>query len=661
MIRLKPLLEVQLIREALPYNLAKKYVSMERNPAIEEKMDDIISKLAETPGAKVSKRRDRVAVPFRVEAPIIQSRDYDDVSPAFNSFLNKLYREKEEVNSLIQRSDLPEDRKKLFPQLYNDIELVYKGQVFDQYNRPVKITKYIKTLYNYKKKLTIDHYRGILQSRLKSDPKTGEIVIMPYAENADKVEPIKWSKFIDQLIGHMPDEFANLMQQFDNIPEIQEYRQNKDKQYYIVFSKHHYDVAGMSTNRGWTSCMNLYGGSNSHYVQYDVKEGTIVAYLVDETDLNINKPIARLLIKPFVNSDNEDIVLYQSEESVYGTAPKSFKSVVDDLVNQAQPGKYGYFELIDTLYCDSSDRIVKFNPETLAKIDELVNSRQQATTVDEARYMLRQYFNIPLQDSAKFKYTESDKLYVSPEKVPGMGIIRLKNIPYCPVQFSTVNIWDAWEVDDLSGFPVNASSINLHKCKINNFSKLNTDIQLRLYLSECNVTSFDGLKTGVRILEIDTPYGGNPSYIETFRGLPSSIESLHIRGSVLLEMTFDEFISQLKQTNIRYLAIPDLTFTSIHNIKGRCKLLQTMYDKMQSIPAYVGTEKRADGVDANGKVKWKEIQKEYPSSKFTRLMGLLASEVPTLEHVMQFSRPDSATMSQQVSMIPKWAHPINWK
>ena len=57
----------------------------------------------------------------------------------------------------------------------------------------------------------------------------------------------------------------------------------------------------MSSNRGWTSCMNLYGDNeNKHYVNCDIKKGTIIAYLINVNVTNINKPQARILIKSFI-------------------------------------------------------------------------------------------------------------------------------------------------------------------------------------------------------------------------------------------------------------------------------------------------------------------------------------------------------------------------
>ena len=49
MIKLKPILEIQLIKEALPLKTARKYVSIDRNPEIEQRMDAMLSALAALP------------------------------------------------------------------------------------------------------------------------------------------------------------------------------------------------------------------------------------------------------------------------------------------------------------------------------------------------------------------------------------------------------------------------------------------------------------------------------------------------------------------------------------------------------------------------------------------------------------------------------------
>jgi hypothetical protein len=131
----------------------------------------------------------------------------------------------------------------------------------------------------------------------------------------------------------------------------------------IVISRHPYDIAGMTTDRRWNSCMDIRTGMNMRYVMRDVKKGTIVAYVIKKEDTNINDPINRLLIKPFV--DGEKTMLgtdgvYFSEEhgdrEVVG-----FRDTVENWLETKQGEVGGEYELDSELYPDGVNVI---NPNT---------------------------------------------------------------------------------------------------------------------------------------------------------------------------------------------------------------------------------------------------------------------------------------------------------
>jgi len=110
----------------------------------------------------------------------------------------------------------------------------------------------------------------------------------------------------------------------------------KKTDFIIVFSKHPYDIAGMSTDRGWTSCMDLYDGGESDHVHWDVKEGSFVCYLTNPEDTNLNKPTGRILVKPYISIVDKKDVLYSPEQKVYGTAPNEFLNTVNDILSDLQ-------------------------------------------------------------------------------------------------------------------------------------------------------------------------------------------------------------------------------------------------------------------------------------------------------------------------------------
>jgi hypothetical protein len=131
---------------------------------------------------------------------------------------------------------------------------------------------------------------------------------------------------------------------------------NKDEDLMIIFSSAKYDIIGMSTDRDsyWDSCMNVIRGSNRHYVKLDLKEGSIICYLTTISDTNLKKPLGRVLIKPYINTENkEDVVLY-AELRTYGKIPnpQKFMDEVDEYMEKTQKLS-GSYERLGCLYKDS--------------------------------------------------------------------------------------------------------------------------------------------------------------------------------------------------------------------------------------------------------------------------------------------------------------------
>ena len=125
-----------------------------------------------------------------------------------------------------------------------------------------------------------------------------------------------------------------------------------------VISRHPVDVAGMSTGRGWTSCMNLDDGCNKRYVSQDVKAGTLVAYLIKADDRNIQHPIGRVLIKPLAGPKKQ--VLLAREDTTYGTANPNFLHTVDAwLADVNKDVGSGTFKLPSSLYSDSNLDVIE--------------------------------------------------------------------------------------------------------------------------------------------------------------------------------------------------------------------------------------------------------------------------------------------------------------
>jgi hypothetical protein len=125
----------------------------------------------------------------------------------------------------------------------------------------------------------------------------------------------------------------------------------------IVISKHPHDVVGMSTRRGWTSCMNFEKvnnvalGTKREYLENDVKHGTHVAYLTHKDDDDIQKPIARIALKPFVGESGHTIL--HPEPYVYGGAPEGFHEEVTKWAKKHFPMKDAVYTKHADVYDDS--------------------------------------------------------------------------------------------------------------------------------------------------------------------------------------------------------------------------------------------------------------------------------------------------------------------
>jgi hypothetical protein len=174
------------------------------------------------------------------------------------------------------------------------------------------------------------------------------------AYSPEKRQTIKIGKVLAKL------KRDDLLQRFNNDSR----REGTKNQYVVVISRHPYDIAGMSTDRGWTSCMNLKTGVNRRYVPLDVKHGSVVAYVTTADDKNLNNPTGRVLIKPFYNTySSENQVLFGIEDRIYGTNVDGFLSIVIDWVNMANTKYHGLsgvavVELHPELYVDSSRKRV---------------------------------------------------------------------------------------------------------------------------------------------------------------------------------------------------------------------------------------------------------------------------------------------------------------
>ena len=113
----------------------------------------------------------------------------------------------------------------------------------------------------------------------------------------------------------------------------------------IVISRNKYDVAEVGTNKSWSneSCLNLGGGwtgpdtlgrkrgVNAKHSIIDISVGCLATYLIYKSDIELNNPLARISIKPFINEYDPDQVALGVHDKVYaqgGTYPPIYRDLV---------------------------------------------------------------------------------------------------------------------------------------------------------------------------------------------------------------------------------------------------------------------------------------------------------------------------------------------
>ena len=96
----------------------------------------------------------------------------------------------------------------------------------------------------------------------------------------------------------------------------------------VVICRHRYDCMGMSTNRGWSTCIDLndkkYNGRFLNVLRGYLTGGCLVAYLIRDNDRNINNPISRISITSSYNK--------LMDGKCYGTILPEFETFVRNWV-----------------------------------------------------------------------------------------------------------------------------------------------------------------------------------------------------------------------------------------------------------------------------------------------------------------------------------------
>tara|TARA_R110000851_G_scaffold256767_1_gene409225 strand:- start:748 stop:2229 length:1482 start_codon:yes stop_codon:yes gene_type:complete len=167
-----------------------------------------------------------------------------------------------------------------------------------------------------------------VQAEIESSLQQSGFEIVDYAKGIAQKKDTKQNIKIGKLLTKLKQQ--ELLSKFNT----DKTREGTKKEYIVVISRHPYDIGGMSTGRGWTSCMNLEDGVYKKYVPIDVAAGTLVAYVTDKNDPDLKNPTGRLSIKPFVDILGTKRVEFGIEDRVYGTQVPGFVEAVNTWVDE---------------------------------------------------------------------------------------------------------------------------------------------------------------------------------------------------------------------------------------------------------------------------------------------------------------------------------------
>ena len=162
----------------------------------------------------------------------------------------------------------------------------------------------------------------------------------------------------------------------------------------VILTRDPYDIARMSTDRAWHSCMHATKGDFRHHLPFDITGGTIVAYLVDKDDPYILRPLARIAIKPFYTLTGRIILI---PLKMYGLGTDVFEYSVTKFLDEFVRARWDW-ELVllpPTLYADNLENIVNFGYykfqvlSTGLKADDVALFKKYDCGEDVVRYLIR--------------------------------------------------------------------------------------------------------------------------------------------------------------------------------------------------------------------------------------------------------------------------------
>lgn len=244
----------------------------------------------------------------------------------------------------------------------------------------------------------------------------------------------------------------DLMKKFIEDPNR---KQGSASKFLVCISRHPYDIAGADTDRKWDNCMTLGTGENAKYLIYDVKEGSLVGYLINKDDKNIQDPLANCAIKPYINNeDPTDIILAKDRRSYPGPHP-DFERTVTKFLSEVNGDRKGVYCLNPKLYNDNrlNNKVVtvdRLSPENIKRI-------AQAYGIKLRNLIINNDLSVDIKGDVDFNDREMTELPLVFNRVYGSFRIQnneLKTLEGSPAVIDGDFLANNNELESLKGGPV---------------------------------------------------------------------------------------------------------------------------------------------------------------------------------------------------------------
>jgi hypothetical protein len=372
----------------------------------------------------------------------------------------------------------------------------------------------------------------------------------------------------------------------------------------VCFSKHPYDLKGMSLGRSWegSSCMASFTGER--YIPVDIEKGTIVVYSIEPDDLNLSKPKGRVLLKQFVRDAYNPVIVYFAEQSSYGEISLGIRKFINGIVNKLQNVDIGKYRLTCGLYNDSTDVRLKTDDDVGGDDNEIqslkMSGYSKVIRSSKGRIWVEQDMRISAQGLSDFPFdvygVEGDLLIDNnkithlkwfPKIITGTLSIsnnRIKNWKFGPESVGTLYIVGN-PINTFKGSPeIHGNEglrayIDISRTNITNFKGMWVASDLTCLIVAENMLrslSFEGLPLGVKYGTI--LHSGIP--MKNLVGIPQYLGKLSVHTKSAFGM---EQCKTIERSEIHYTPdnLDDITFliSALVGIKLMRMLIKTPYAK----------------------------------------------------------------------------------